>query len=75
MHIIHFDMTIEFDKWRYTGWRKVLGISHDIRVDVLGISHDIRVDVLLIYDNKLYTLDGAEIEFNSLGRSDIWIDK
>ncbi len=63
-NILQFDMSIEFDKWRYTAWRKVLGISYGIRVEVF-----------LIYKNKLYTLEGKEIDFNSFGRSDIWIDK
>jgi protein associated with RNAse G/E len=35
--ILQFDMDIEFDKWRYTAWSKVLGKSYDIRVEVLLI--------------------------------------
>jgi hypothetical protein len=64
MSILQFDMSIEFDQWRYTAWRKVLGVMHGIRVDVL-----------LISSHRLFTLDGVEVDFDSLGRSDIWIDK
>jgi hypothetical protein len=64
MKILQFDMSIEFDEYRYTAWRKVIGITYGIRVDVL-----------LINDSKLFTLEGKEIDFGSLGRSDVWVDK
>ena len=64
LYILQFDISIEFDIWRYTAWRKVIGVSHEIRVDVL-----------LIQDNKLYTLEGQNVDFNSLGRSTVLIDK
>lgn len=62
--ILDIDHQIEFDDYRYTAWRKVLGNSYDIRVEVY-----------LIKNEKLYTLKGEEIDFNKLGRSDIVVDK
>ena len=62
--ILQFDLLIEFDNWRYTAWRKVLGQTYNIRVDVL-----------LIDGNELFTLEGKEVLFEDLQRSDIWIDK
>lgn len=64
MDILQFDMSIELDEWRYTAWRKVLDVKNNIRVGVL-----------LIWDDKLFTIEGKAIDFNSLGRSNIWIDK
>ena len=62
--ILKFDYNIEFDMFRYTAWRKVLGQTYGIRVDVL-----------LIKDDKLYTLSGKEKKFSDLGRSEHLIDK
>lgn len=64
MSILQFDMSIETDQWRYTAWRKVLGTMHGIRVDVL-----------LIHSHRLFDLNGTEVEFDSLGRSNVWVDK
>lgn len=64
MYILQFDMSIENDMWVYTAWRKVIGIVHDVRVNVL-----------LIHDMNLYMLDGTKINFDDLGRSNVWIDK
>lgn len=62
--ILQFDNEIEFDEYHYTAWRKVIGEKYDIYVDVL-----------LIKDGKLYTLDCMEVDFDTLGRSDVIIDK
>ena len=62
--ILDIDHKIEFDNYRYTAWRKVLGKSYNIRVEVY-----------LIKNEKLYTLKGEEVDFNKLGRSDILVDK
>jgi hypothetical protein len=64
MYILQFDMSIENDMWIYTAWRKVIGTMHDVRVNVL-----------LIHNMRLYMLDGTEIMFDDLGRSNVWIDK
>lgn len=37
--------------------------------------NNIRVGVLLINDHKLYTLEGKLVNFDPLGRSNVWIDK
>ena len=62
--IIQLSESIKFDDYQYTVWRKFIGKVYNIRVDVL-----------IIYDNKLYTLDNQIIEFNSLGRSNVIVDK
>ena len=62
--ILQFDNEIEFDEYHYTAWRKVIGKKYGIYVDVL-----------LIKDGKLYTLDCVEIDFDTLGRSDVMVDK
>ena len=62
--ILDIDHAIEFDEYRYTAWRKVIGIKYGIRTDVY-----------LIKDNQLYTLDGDTVDFDELSRSDIVIDK
>jgi hypothetical protein len=62
--VLDIDHDIEFDEYRYTAWRKVIGISYGIRTGVY-----------LIKDLKLYTLEGEEYDFDKLGRSDIMIDK
>jgi hypothetical protein len=64
MKILKFDYDIEFDEYRYTCWRKVIGTVYKIYIDVL-----------LIKDDKLYNLTGDEILFSSLERSDHLVDK
>ncbi len=64
LHILQFDSSIEFDGWRYTAWRKVLGTAYNIRVEVL-----------LIHGDRLYKITGEEVFFDSLGRSDILVSK
>jgi hypothetical protein len=64
MKILQFDVAIAMDSYRYTAWRKFLGEMYEIRVDVL-----------LISDNKLFKLDGKEIDFATLSRSNIIVDK
>lgn len=62
--ILQFDNEIEFDEYHYTAWRKVIGKKYGIYVDVL-----------LIKDEKLYTLDCIEVDFDTLGRSNVIVDK
>lgn len=51
---------MEFDK---IIWRKIIGSVYKIRVDKF------------IYDDKLYTLNGKEIKFNTLSKSKIWVSE
>ena len=64
MKILDFDHDIEYDEFTYTAWRKFLGETYNIRVDVL-----------LIKNNMLYTLTGETVDFNTLERSNIIVDK
>lgn len=64
MKILDFDFDIESDEFTYTAWRKFLGKTYNIRVDVL-----------LIKNGMLYTLSGNIIDFKTLGRSQILVDK
>jgi hypothetical protein len=64
LKILKFDYSIELDSFKYTAWRKVLGKVYNIRVDVL-----------LIGSSGLYDLEGVPILFESLGRSEILVDK
>lgn len=64
MKILRFDYGIEFDDYKYTAWRKVIGKIYNIRVEVL-----------LIKNKKLYDLKGNEILFESLERSDVYVDR
>ena len=63
-YILQIDLSIKIDKYRYTAWRKVIGITYGIRVDVL-----------LICNNNLYKLNGEKVCFEYLGRSDVNVDK
>jgi hypothetical protein len=65
LKILKFDYIIEHDKYKYTAWRKFIGTTYNIYVDVLLISND----------NKLYNLKGDKVDFNDLKRSDILINK
>lgn len=62
--IIDFDHDIETDNYRYTGWRKVIGLEYGIRVGVY-----------LISSNQLYTLEGKLVDFNGLGMSQVLVSK
>ena len=62
--IIQLDENIKLDEYKYTAWRKFIGESDNIRVDIL-----------LIHNDKLYTLKNELVEFESLGRNDVKIDK
>ncbi len=64
MNIVQLEETIKFDNYKYTAWRKLLGETYGVYVDVL-----------LIFDNELYTLDNRKIKFEDLGRSQIQISK
>jgi hypothetical protein len=64
LKILDFDNTIENDGFTYTAWRRFLGETYKTRIDVL-----------LIKNSTLYTLDGKIVDFNTLGRSDIWVDQ
>jgi adenylate cyclase class IV len=64
-YILQLDFEITQDKYLYTAWRKIIGKSYDIWVDVL----------LIASDDKLYTLDGNVIHFDDLGRSNVVVDK
>lgn len=64
LKIIDFDHDIEFDEFTYTAWRKFLGETYGTRIDVL-----------LIKNGTLYDLNGNVINFNTLGISNILIDK
>lgn len=61
--IIDFDHDIEMDNYRYTAWRKVIGVEYNIRVEVY-----------LIHNMQLYTLDGKLVDFDNLGQSNILVD-
>lgn len=64
--IIQLDYAITNDCYQYTAWRKLLGQTHGFKAEVLLIdtSHD-----------KLYTLKGTEVLFDSLSRSSHFIDR
>lgn len=62
--MLQLDLDIKFDNHKYTAFRKVIGKIYNIKVDVL-----------LIHDNKLYTLNNNVINFNDIGRSNIYVDK
>lgn len=62
--ILQFDESIKFDGFKYTAWRKLIGIHYNIWVDVL-----------LISNNILVTLDGKTVDFSELGRSTVVVDK
>lgn len=64
--IIQLDLSIANDCYQYTAWRKLIGQAHGFKADVLliDISHD-----------KLYTLKGKEVSFDSLSRSSHFIDR
>jgi hypothetical protein len=63
-YILQLDLSIKDDQFRYTAWRKVIGITYNIRVEVL-----------LINNNQLFKLDGSEVLFNDLGRSTVNVNK
>lgn len=62
--ILQFDESIKFDEYKYTVWRKFIGKQYNIHVDVL-----------LICNDMLINLNGDEIKFQDLGRSDAVINK
>ncbi len=64
--IIQLDPTIAHDDYQYTAWRKLIGQEYGFKAEVLLIdgAHD-----------KLYTLKGKEVAFDSLSRSLRLIDK
>lgn len=64
--IIQLDPSIANDCYQYTTWRKLIGQAHGFRADVLLIS---------IFHDKLYTLQGKEVSFDSLSRSSRFIDR
>jgi hypothetical protein len=64
MKILQFDPSIKYDTYRYTTWIKLIGLTYNIRVNVLLIAND-----------TLYTLDNKEVDFTTLLRSNIIIDK
>lgn len=64
--IIQLDPAIADDGYQYTAWRKLLGQEHGFRAEVLLI--DAALD-------KLYTLKGEEVAFDSLSRSSRFIDR
>lgn len=65
--ILKFDYKLEFDRFRYTAWRKFIGKTYNAYIDVLLI--DVKDD-----NYQLYNLKGNIIDFNSLGRSRILVD-
>lgn len=58
--IIQLDPSISEDPYQYTAWRKFIGLEHKFRVEVLLIDTD---------HDKLYTLQGKAVPFESLTRS------
>lgn len=64
--IIQLDPTIAADCYQYTAWRKLIGQEHGFRAEVLLID---------VSSDKLYTLKGEEVSFDSLSRSSRFIDK
>ena len=64
MYIIQLDESILDDDFKYTAWRKTIGMLYGTYIDVL-----------LIKNNKLYTLNDKIVKFNNLKRSDLWVDK
>ena len=67
--ILQLDESIKYDEYKYTAWRKFLGMAHDTYINVL-----------LIVGNEssqwhLYTLTGKKIAFANIGRSSVKIDK
>lgn len=63
--ILQLDESIKFDNFKYTAWRKLIGETYNIWVDVLLIDDD----------KSLYTLNGTVVEFASLQRSSVIVDK
>ena len=64
--IIQLDPSITNDCYQYTAWRKLIGQAHGFKAEVLLIS---------ISQDKLYTLQGKEVSFDSLSRSSRFIDR
>lgn len=63
------DLTTEENKYKWTGWRRVIGEKYNIRVDVFLFSAD---DI----DNcVVYKLDGTKVPFENLKYSTIHVDK
>lgn len=60
------DLSEEEHKYKWTGWRKIIGEKYKIRVDVLLISDE---------NNVLYDLNGKKINFENLKYSTKHIDK
>lgn len=58
------DLSISNDNYKYTMWRRIVGKTYGIQVDVL-----------LIIEDTLYDLDGYEVPFTTLERSSITVDK
>lgn len=64
LSVIDFDHSIENDNLRYTAWRSFLGKMYGARIDVL-----------LIDKAGLITLDNRKVDFDSLGRSKIYVSR
>lgn len=64
--IIQLDPSIAHDNYQYTAWRKLLGQAYGFKADVLLIS---------LSNDKLYTIEGKEVSFESLSRSAHFIDR
>lgn len=62
--LLRFDKNIDSDSYRYTGWRKVIGIAYGIRVEVL-----------LLKNGNLYDLNGSIVDISSIKRSKHVISK
>jgi hypothetical protein len=67
-----------------SGTLKILDLDHDIEEDeftytvfrrFVGETYNARIDVLLIKNNTMYNLKGDIVDFNTLSRSNILVDK
>lgn len=63
-HILQFQESIKLDPFKYTAWRKLIGQTYNIRVDVLLIGND-----------SLMKLDGSTVNFEELERSQVVVDQ
>lgn len=64
--IIQLDPSIATDCYQYTAWRKLIGQEYGFRAEILLID---------VSSDKLYTLRGDEVKFDSLSRSPRFVNR
>jgi hypothetical protein len=67
-YILQLDQDIQNDHYKYTMWRKFVGLTYNTKITVFLIKH---VENSFI----LYDLNGKVIDFNSLQKNGTFVDK